>query len=189
MASPFDVFPRITGARITLRQIVDEDLDALFDLYSDPAVFTYIPGEARKHKDTVRNMIGHYDRDFRKGKQIYLAVCESGDPGTLLGMAELFDYDARVNMITLGYRLRRSAWGRGIATGAVEALVAYLFEVVGVNRIQAFVMPENLASQRVLEKNRFAREGVLRQAQCWKGRGVIDLMVFSRLLSEYVGQA
>ncbi len=45
-------------------------------------------------------------------------------------------------------------------------------------------MPENVKSQRVLEKNNFTKEGILRQSQFWKGIGVVDLIVYSRLASD-----
>lgn len=182
--SPFDQFPHIETAHVLLRATVPGDADDLFALYSREEVFRFIPGEARRHRDTVANMIGHFARDFGKKKQIYLAICTPDAPERMLGLAEMFDYDARVNCITVGYRLHPDAWGRGIATHTAGAMAAYLHGVVGINRVQAFVMPGNVASQRVLEKSGFTREGLLRQCQYWKGRGVVDLVVFSMLRGE-----
>ena len=103
---------------------------------------------------------------------------------SLVGTAEIFDFDPKVNMATIGYRLNEAYWGRGIATQPVRALTNYLFSTVGLNRIAAYVMPQNVASQRVLEKNDFVREGLLRQANFWTGKGVVDLVVFSRLRAD-----
>ena len=84
----------------------------------------------------------------------------------------------------IGYRVNERLWGRGIATKAVQAMTDYLFENVGINRIQATVMPENTKSKRVLEKNGFQREGLLRQAGFWQGKGIVDLEMYSRLRSD-----
>ena len=52
----------------------------------------------------------------------------------------------------LGYRLARSAWGRGLATEGARAMVAHAFSVPGVERVVASTMGVNLSSRRVLEK-------------------------------------
>lgn len=184
MGNLYSQFPEIITDKVILRKIVEADTEGLFAIYSNERVFTYIPGDVKKKKDTVQNMIGHFERDFNKHKMIFLGIYLPEAPDRIVGVAEMFDYDDKVNMITIGYRLKEDDWGKGIAAHTVEAMIHYLFQTVGVNRIQAFVMPENERSQRVLEKNNFAKEGILRQSQFWKGIGVVDLIVYSRLASD-----
>ncbi|WP_242974011.1 GNAT family N-acetyltransferase [Anaerocolumna aminovalerica] len=88
-------------------------------------------------------------------------------------------------MITIGYRLNDRFWGNGIATKTVRAMTDYLFNDIGINRIQAFVMPQNVKSANVLRRTKFVEEGVIRQGHIWKGKGVVDLVLFSMLKSEY----
>jgi RimJ/RimL family protein N-acetyltransferase len=59
-----------------------------------------------------------------------------------------------------GYVLARNAWGQGFATEALAAMVS-LAKALGIERLQAFCHPDHRASQRVLEKCAFMREGVL----------------------------
>lgn len=68
---------------------------------------------------------------------------------------------------------------------AVKILVKFLIEEVNINRIQAEVMPLNEASKKVLLKNGFLKEGLLRQATLWSGKGVIDLEIYGLLKEEY----
>lgn len=184
MSGLFAQLPLISSGTVLLRRIVESDLDALYEIYKNPNVFTFIPGSAKKSKEAVRNMIGHFERDFRKKKMIFLGVCRSEQPDELIGTAEIFQYDSKVNKAVIGYRFCESCWGQGLATETVRALTGYLFETVGLNRLEAYVMPQNLASQRVLEKNGFVREGLLRQANFWTGKGVVDLVVYSLLRSD-----
>lgn len=177
-------FPHIVTDEVILRKIVENDIDELFEIYNNENVFTYIPGDIKKNKATVQNMIGHFERDFNKRKEIFLGICSADTPNEIVGVAEMFEYDAKVNMITIGYRLSERNWGKGIATRAVSAMVDYLFNTIGINRIQAFVMPANEKSQKVLQKNNFVKEGIMRQSQYWKGKGVVDLVVYSFLRSE-----
>lgn len=63
------------------------------------------------------------------------------------------------NEVDLGYLLRRDAWGNGFATEAVRACMRYGFRNLGFREIIAMTGPENMASQRVLEKAGFIVRG------------------------------
>jgi len=65
-------------------------------------------------------------------------------------------------------------------------VIEFLFHKVNVNRIQAEVMPENSASKNVLFKNIFIKEGVIRQASYWSGKGVVDLEIYGILKNEFM---
>jgi ribosomal-protein-alanine N-acetyltransferase len=183
--SPFEQFPSITSEKITLRKIVDSDLDSIFEIYSNEKLFKYSPVMHTNNKNTVANKIGHFERDFCKKKCIFLGISLNSEPNKVVGIAEMFDYSSEVNMITIGYRLNDRFWGKGIATEAVKLITDYIFDNLGINRIQAFVMPENIKSQEVLKRNGFIKEGVIRQGHMWKGHGVVDLILYSLLKSDY----
>jgi ribosomal-protein-alanine N-acetyltransferase len=181
---PFEQFPNIMTDEITLRKIVASDIDNLFAIYSNEKLFQYSPVMLRKNKETVSNMIGHFERDFNKRKEIFLGICLNSEPDNIVGVAELFDYSREVNMITIGYRLNDRYWAKGIATKTVKAMTEYLFYEIGISRIQAFVMPENIKSQNVLHRNGFVKEGTIRQGHVWKGHGVVDLILYSLLKTD-----
>jgi [ribosomal protein S5]-alanine N-acetyltransferase len=82
--------------------------------------------------------------------------------------------------------LAEAFWGRGIATETVKLLVEFLLLKANVNRIQAEVMPENKNSKMVLLKNGFIKEGLLRQATVWTGKGIVDLEIYSLLKSDFL---
>lgn len=184
MADPYTQFPYIVTDKVILRKIAETDLEALFEIYSNENVFNYIPGNATQNKAAVQKMIGHFERDFNKGKAIFLGICLAEAPDVMVGVAEMFEYEAKVNKITIGYRLNERHWGRGIAALAVQAMVEYLSGTIGINRIQAFVMPANEKSRNVLQKNNFVKEGLMRQSQYWKGKGVVDLEVYSLIRAD-----
>ncbi|GAB4855423.1 hypothetical protein Ancab_024050 [Ancistrocladus abbreviatus] len=70
----------------------------------------------------------------------------------------------------IGYALNAAYWGLGIATEAVKMSVQCAFkELKGLERVEGLVFAENKASQRVLEKAGFVREGVLRKYFFVKG--------------------
>ena len=63
----------------------------------------------------------------------------------------------------LGYCLDYAFSNKGYATEAVKIITEYAFHTLNLHRIEAGVMPSNIASQRVLEKNRYEREGLSRK--------------------------
>lgn len=180
----FSKFPFIQTNEITLRKIEKSDLEDLYSIYSNENLFKYRPGEVKKNKSTVENMISHFERDFGKKKTIFLAICLNEDLKKIIGVAEIFDFDAKVDMVTIGYTLNEDYWGHGFATKTVEALRDYLLNTIGINRVQAFVMPNNIKSKNVLERNKFTKEGTIRQGAVWTGKGTIDLDLYSFLKSD-----
>ncbi|HVS85832.1 MAG TPA: GNAT family protein [Gaiellaceae bacterium] len=67
-----------------------------------------------------------------------------------------------VQLANLGYWVDRARYGRGLATRAVAEACAFAFGEAGLHRLEAGTLPDNVASQRVLEKNGFTRFGVAR---------------------------
>ena len=182
---PFAAYPHIQSNGLLLRKIEPGDLDALAEILMNERLFRFTPGNPRKTKAAVQNMIGHFERDFQKRKTIFLGICLADAPGRVVGIAEVFDYDKAVHRVTIGYRLNEACWSRGIATRAVTLLTDYLFTTVGLNRVQAFVMPENEKSHAVLLRCGFQKEGTLRQNAVWSGKGVVDLTVYALLRAEW----
>lgn len=179
----FNEFPVLESDKVVLKKITEADIDELYEIYSNEKVFEYCGIIPKKNKETVKNMIKHFERDFNKKDRVKWGIYS----GELLGIVEAFNFNQKVDMVTIGYFLSEKNWNKGVASEAVKVLVKYLFEVVDVNRIHAEVMPQNENSKKVLIKNNFTKEGLLREANFWPGKGIIDIEVFSILKGEYKG--
>lgn len=84
----------------------------------------------------------------------------------------------------IGYALAEKYWGKGITTVALKIAVSEVFkDYPDLVRLQAFTMVENRASQRVLEKAGFTKEGLLRKYTIIKGR-LRDLVSYSLLSTD-----
>lgn len=83
----------------------------------------------------------------------------------------------------LGYWVGEARTGRGLATRAVGEIVDVAFTELGLHRLEAGTLLDNVASQRVLEKNRFTRIGIapryLRIAGAWR-----DHVLFQRTVED-----
>lgn len=183
----FERYPYIETDEIIIRKTEITEFDEWYEVNKNTN-YDYTPSKGKKlSKDAAFNVLSkHYDRDFQKHKTIFLGIYLKGNDNRLVGRVEIFDVDIKINMLTIGYTLSKDYEGKGIATKAVAALVKYLFEEINVNRIQAFVMTENIKSSRVLLKNSFIKEGIIREGNYWNGHGVIDLELYSILKGEYL---
>jgi len=182
----FENYPRLENEEILLKKIEKNDLDDYVDINMDEQLYRYKPGKPRKTVSAVENIIGHHERDFYKKKIINLGIYAKSENNKMIGVAEIFDFDQTVNSITIGYTLNKNYWGKGFATKATKMLLDFLFDEIDVNRIQAFVMPENEKSHSVLLRNNFIKEGVIRQGHFWKCRGIVNLVLYSLLKSEHI---
>lgn len=91
------------------------------------------------------------------------------DSGTYLGACGLNDIDADNQRCNLGYWVRTSAAGRGIASTATRRLSAWAFENTTLVRLEIVAALGNLASQRVAEKAGAIREGTLQKRMALHG--------------------
>jgi [ribosomal protein S5]-alanine N-acetyltransferase len=181
----FGQFPIVKSDTLTLKKVEEHHLEEVYDIYSNDTVFKYCGIIPKYNKATVKNMIGHFERDLNKRSRIKWGIFTNEDSERVVGIMEAFDFNQKVNMATIGYFLAETEWGKGIAAEATRIVVKFLFEDVGVNRIQAEVMPANERSKRVLLKNGFIKEGTLRQASLWSGKGIVDLEIYGLLQEEY----
>ncbi|MCY8720920.1 MULTISPECIES: GNAT family N-acetyltransferase [unclassified Bacillus (in: firmicutes)] len=182
----FGHFPVLESENLVLGKIEEVHVQDVFSIYDNDKVFEYC-GIIPKHNiKTVHKMIGHFDRDYNKKSRIKWGIFPKSQENTLAGIIEAMDFNVKVNMVTIGYYLAEGYWGRGITTESVRMLVSFLFEKANINRIQAEVMPANEASKNVLLKNNFMKEGVIRQASYWSGKGVVDLEIYGLLKNDYV---
>ena len=141
--------------RLVLRRFTGDDVDALVELDSDPAVMRFITGGRPTTRDEIEHevlpaFLAYYER--YPGYGFWAAVEKSTK--LFVGWFHFRPEDeATPDEIELGYRLRRSAWGKGYATEGSRALIDKGFAELGVRRVSASTMVVNVASRRVMEKS------------------------------------
>lgn len=90
--------------------------------------------------------------------------------GRVIGVTSLHRIDWARRCAGIGYWVRRSRARQGFATEAVEAVLGHAFVTLSIHRLEALVALDNAASQRVVEKLGFTREGVAREVELIEGR-------------------
>lgn len=140
--------------RLVLRRFTGDDVDLLVELDSDPEVMHFITGGRPTPRREIETEIlpaylAYYERCAGYG---FWAAIERST-GDFVGW---FHYrpgsEDGPDQVELGYRLRRSAWGKGYASEGSRALIEKGFVEFGVERVYATTMAVNSASRRVMEK-------------------------------------
>ncbi|MBR5536321.1 MAG: GNAT family N-acetyltransferase [Clostridia bacterium] len=163
----------LESRRLILRPFSVEDAGAMYRNWaSDPEVTKYLTwpthtGEAIT-EGILREWVPHYEEPCYYHWAIVLK--DSGEP---VGSIAVMSLDERVEKATVGYCLGRAWWHRGFMTEALNLVIDFLFNRVGLQRVEAYHDPRNPHSGAVMRKCGMTYEGTLR-ASDRNNRGICD---------------
>lgn len=166
----------IETARLYLRQFTPNDLDDLYRIYSNSEVMKYIGKGVRTRAETetaIYNILKHWEQN-NFGMWALLHKIDR----KMIGRCGLCLLD-KTPEIELGYTLDKVYWNQGLATEASFASLNYGFAILNLERIVAIARPENIASQRVMQKVGFKYENNARYYET-------DVVYYSRSRSTYL---
>ncbi len=148
-----------TTTRLLLRKPRVEDAPLIFASYAqDPEVVRYLTFLPHRDMRETDEAVSRFLENWRSGKS-YCWLIFRRDSKELIGAISA-RHDQGLN---IGYALARAFWGKGFMSEAVNAVVEWAFSVPGVFRVWAVCDLDNAASARLLERNGFREEGVLRK--------------------------
>ena len=174
----------IETERLILRPFTMADAEPMFRNWaSDDEVTKHLTWPTHESVE-ISNMVlsdwtSHYgEPDFYN----WAIVLKENGPEPI-GSIAVVRIDNKVDGATMGYCMSRAHWRKGIMAEALTALIAFLFDEVGFNRIEADHDIENPASGRVMQKSGMTFEGTSRQGG-HNNRGIIDLCHWAILRSD-----
>ena len=167
----------IRGGELILRMPAVDDVDALVPGFRDPEMREAgnLPAFSREE---LAASIGELPSLAETGRLLPLAAVEAAT-GEVIGAGMLHHLDAERKIVEIGYFVLPQTRRRGFGTTIARTLAAHAFSL-GVERVAAYVNVGNTASERVLERAGFMREGVVRSMPKPDGRRV-DKTLFSLL--------
>ena len=162
-----------------MRWASEDDVDALYEIFSDPHVMRYWSSGPLQNREAAaamqREIVQHNlsDTQMKWG----LALRETNK---LIGTVTLFNLSISNGRAEIGYAMGSAYWGKGYMNEALKALIVHAFDVMNFRRLEADVDPRNDASIRTLERLGFQREGFLRER--WHVGGELQDAYFYGLL-------
>lgn len=135
---------------LRIRKLTPADFDDLYSVYGDADAMRWVDDGEPIGREACRDWIAVTQRNYRT-RGYGMSVMVETSTGCVVGFCGLV-HPGGQQTAELKYALKRAYWGRGYATEAATGMLAYGRRVLGLQQIIATIAPENLASQRVLEK-------------------------------------
>jgi ribosomal-protein-alanine N-acetyltransferase len=179
-------FPQLETDRLILRELRSTDVEAVHHYLSDPEVTRYLDTPPQRSLKQTQDLLNFLTSLFQKGEGFRWGITlKAGDAaGVVIGTCGYHAWAKDHFRAEIGYELARAYWGQGIMAEAMKALLAFGFEQMVLNRVEAMVLVGNRASARFLEKLGFQQEAVLRDYEFVQGR-FRDVVLFSLLAKTY----
>ena len=149
---------QLTDGVVTLWPLRPEDAEDTYALRSLPEVVaTSVPSEA-PDRDTVERLCARAEAAWLAGERASFTI---RDAATLsfAGEIGLYYWEPPTQQAMIGYSVVPRWRGHGYATRAAGLVARWAFDLVGIARVIAGTAPDNVGSQRVLERAGFVREG------------------------------
>ena len=169
----------LEGMNVNLRVVEKEDLPLLVEWFND----LEFEGEYEFSGQSSRREM---EKDLFEKNPFEMKdfIIEKKDGSKIGWVGHFYMLHPDMKLLEIGYAVAPSERGKGYCTEALEILVDYLFLLKDTMRIQAFADVRNVASQKVLEKAGFKREGVIRKTGFLRGEWVDDYL-YSILREEW----
>ena len=157
--------------RFRLRAVTDDDLPALFENFSDPAMMKFYDMEPAGSMADVQALVARWRRREEQGTGVRWAIIEKKN-GRFIGTCGLHDINLRTRCAEAGCEVGRRWWGRGVMAEVAPAVGRHAFEVLALDRLHAYIAPANRASLALIGFCGFRRKRWLRDAREVESRSV-----------------
>ncbi len=175
--------PELSSPRLRLREVRDGDAAALFAIHGDARVMRYWSYPAWTELAQAEQKIADIQRQRREEDILIWAIADATSD-LLIGSSAVFYLNLEQGRAEIGYSLHPDWQGHGLASEALQLVLGYAFNNLGLRRIEADIDPRNLPSCRLVERLGFVREGLLRER--WHVNGEIcDSAIYGLLRQDF----
>ena len=175
--------PELSSPRLRLREVRDGDAAALFAIHGDARVMRYWSYPAWTELAQAEQKISDILRQRREEDILIWAIADATSD-LLIGSSAVFYLNLEQGRAEIGYSLHPDWQGHGLASEALQLVLGYAFNNLGLRRIEADIDPRNLPSCRLVERLGFVREGLLRER--WHVNGEIcDSAIYGLLRQDF----
>lgn len=177
-------FPILESDCIRLRGIEENDIERLYALFSNPQVMRYWSRGPMTNRQEAIDYANTIIEGFATRNVLNWIIADL-ESDQMIGTCTLYEINPQHARAGLGYALMPEYWGKGLAHDAASLAISYGFLELGLHRIEADTEPNNLRSNKVLERFGFQREGLLRE-RFFHPDGLQDSLIFGLLKPEWL---
>lgn len=175
----FHPFQNLETERLLLRRIDNNDAEEILALRGNPQTMKYIPRPLAKTKEDALEHIAMIEEKIINNTGINWGITIKGE-SKIIGIIGHYRISVENHRAEIGYMAFPEFNGKGYMSEAIKAVVTYGFEQLNLHSIEAIIDPENIASERVLQKNGFVKEAHILENELWEGK-FWDTVIYSLL--------
>lgn len=179
VAQTMQAFPTLRTERLVLRQLRLQDSEHIYSYFSTDEVTKYYDLEPFTGPVQAENLIISWQERYNNQQGIRWAI-SLREEDRIIGTCGFHNWSRKHRKAEVGYELSPEYWGQGLMTEALNRIILYGMEEMGLHRIGAVIFPDNAASRRLLEDTGFWEEGTLK-GYYYKNNKFIDAVIFSKL--------
>jgi [ribosomal protein S5]-alanine N-acetyltransferase len=173
------MFPILETERLLLREITKKDAEGIFACFSNNDVTRLYGQETLASIEQAEKFVDFFSKNYSEKRGIRWGIERKGTKG-IIGTIGFNAWLPKHKRAEIGYEIHPGQWRKGYALEAVSKVLSYGFEVMDLTRIGAVVFIENEASNELVTKVGFQKEGVLRDYMYQNGKAH-DTYVYSLL--------
>lgn len=172
---------RLETERLILRRYEPADADAMYRNWaSDPEVTKYLMWPTHESVSVSRAVMDSWVKNYADEKYYQWAIVLKENGEKPVGDIAVVQQNEQTDTVHIGYALGRAYWHKGIMSEALKAVMDFMFDVVGANRVESRHDPRNPHSGGVMRKCGMQYEGTLRSAD-WNNQGICDACYYALL--------
>jgi len=156
------MFPVLDTERLMLRELKINDAQAILNCFSNPDVLRHYGQNPLTSLDQVKQIINNFSKNYDEKRGIKWGIELKGQEG-IIGTIGFQEWSTEHRRAEISYALFPESWGKGYAIEAVNRVISFGFQEMDLVRIGAIVFTENDASNKLLTKVGFEKEGILKK--------------------------
>lgn len=175
---------RLETERLVLRKFtMDDAIFAYQNWMSDEEVTKYLSWSKHDTIEVTKVILDSWIRNYHKEDfyQWVIVLKETNEP---IGSMSVVSQNEKTQMVHVGYCIGKSWWNQGFTSEALETVIRFFFNEVGVNRLESLHDTNNPNSGKVMLRCGLKFEGLLRKA-FFNNQGIVDACMYSILREEY----
>ncbi len=176
--------PDLDTEHLKLRKLNIGDVSAIHEYASDPEVASHTSWDVHRSQEDTRQYVNTLLQRQELGLAAIWAITEKGGDGRLIGECGFRTISPESARAEIVFVLNRKHWGKGYMSQATHAVLKFAYGTMGLNRVEALVDGEDIATMRVLKRSEMRLEGTMRQAVRVRG-AYRDAKLFAGLRSEF----
>ena len=172
--------PTLQYGRLTLRRAIQDDVQPIFEACQDPLIprFTTVPSNYTILH--AQNFVDRTQESLELERELpFVITFDVAEGEKFAGVISLHTINAHNHCAEIGYWMHPEMRGQGIATTAAKLITNLGITSIGFRRIEGVVDVENIASQRLLLKAGYEREGVLKKKVTREDGSQLDMAMLA----------